>query len=94
MALQGYFCPTRTHRPQRCPPLLRCAEGSSFPVLSLPGLFIILAAALAYLALFYITKRLRARRARFSEAQDVLQTQVSRFLVCPSRVAAWGKTGL
>ena len=77
-SLQGYFCPTRSRRPQKCPPLLHCAEGSSFPALNLAGLLIILAALVAYLALHCAAQRLRSRRAKRSEARDVLRTQVSR----------------
>lgn len=74
--LQGYFCPTRSHRPQKCPPLLHCAEGSAFPALNLAGLLILLAALAAYLLLHCAVRCLRARAARRREARDVLRTQV------------------
>lgn len=74
--LQGYFCPTRSHKPLPCPALAHCPAGSSYPVFNLRGVLIFLAAALTYILLFCLGKQLLKRRSRRREARDVLRTQV------------------
>jgi hypothetical protein len=75
MPLQGYFCPTRSHRPLQCPPLSHCPAGSSFPTFNSRGALLFLAAAAVYLLLYAGAKQLLRRRTLRREARDVLRTQ-------------------